>query len=103
MEQRAYPGVGTASESASHGAELLANDELETRPDVVDSADFDVDEAEGQCDLTNDIFRDIGGDFARLLGPGDPDRAVGRQPGQALRKFVSQFGGLRGEEMDEVD
>ena len=56
--------------------QLFADDELQSRPGLVDGAHFDVDEAERQRDLAHRVFGDVGRDFRGLLRPRDPDRRV---------------------------
>jgi hypothetical protein len=61
---------------------LLADHQLQPRPDVVNRADLDIDQcASGQHDLPDDIFGHVGLDLARALRPGHPDHAVGRNRG----------------------
>ena len=66
---------------------LLSDHELQTRPDVVNGADFHIDKVKRQRDLSDDIFRDVGWHFRRLFGPADPDHAEGVQK----RKQHPQF------------
>jgi len=49
--------------------QLFSYDELEPGPNVVDSADFYVNESQGQGGSADIIFANISGDFGRFLWP----------------------------------
>src|SRR5262245_36934050 len=51
---------------------VVSNNQFQAGPDFTDCADFDVDEAERQCEFTDGVLSDIGGDLRRLFRPRDP-------------------------------
>src|SRR5262245_14999861 len=57
-------------------APILADHQLQARPDVVDRCHLDVHEIEAKRGLPHGILRHIGLDLRSLLWPGDPDHAI---------------------------
>src|SRR5438552_579864 len=53
--------------------------QLQSRPDLIYGADFDVHQTTDQRKLANVIFVEISGDARGLLGPGDPEHSILRQ------------------------
>src|SRR6185436_1012340 len=71
----------SGSRAARWLPQLLADDELQPRPGLVDGAHFDVDEPERQGDFAHGVFGDVGLDLRGFLRPRDPDRGVLLHPG----------------------
>src|SRR6478672_1153406 len=82
---------------------VLANDELQSGPDGVDSGHFDIDQIERKGLAANNIFSDISRNFRRLLWPGHPDHAVGLERLLQPDEVGSEFGVASREGMDRVE
>src|SRR5437868_3167574 len=65
--------------------------ELESRPGVVDGADFHVDEAGSESVISNDSLGEIGFNARASLWPGDPQHAVGLEPVTQFWKLPRQL------------
>ena len=83
-------------------AVLLAPDDAEAGPDVVDGAHLVVDEAEGQEHLAHRVLGDVGRDLARLLRPRDPQASVDVEHVEQLRDPPLEVGPLGVERHDHV-
>src|SRR6185295_8944438 len=77
--------------------------ELETRPGVVDCADFDVDQSRAKAIVANDTLVEIGCDTGCTLRPGDPEHPVRLQPVPQNGKLFHQLVQLLHEDNSEIE
>src|SRR2546429_9212951 len=76
--------------------------ELEPGPHRVHGGDFHVNELVCEADLTDHVLREIGRHAGRLLGPGDPQHAGGRQRALERREATPELALRVREELNEV-
>ena len=55
---------------------FFLNNQLQTRPHIIDCANFDVNEAKWQRDFSDRVFRNICWYFGRFLWPRDLDDRI---------------------------
>src|SRR2546430_929337 len=77
--------------------------ELEPGPHRVHGGDFHVNELVCEADLTDHVLREIGRHAGRLLGPGDPQHAGGRERALERREATLELALRVREELHEVE
>src|SRR6266540_1411473 len=75
LSERRRAGLRRRTGTASSRAILLADDVLETRPDLVDRADLHVDPPVLQREVADHVLVEVGRQPGAPLRPGDPERA----------------------------
>src|SRR5215217_6467356 len=83
-------------------AQILANDELEARPDLVHRADLDINIAHRQRDIANDVFGDVGRHPGRFFRPRYPDHPVWLELVAVARQLLLQLIAAHREDVDDV-
>src|SRR6202022_3090480 len=81
---------------------LAANHQLQSRPGLIDRADFYIHESERQCNLPNHVLSHISRNSRRFFRPRNPNRSVLRYFVAQDRQFLLQFAPVAREEMDKV-
>ena len=76
---------------AAFSAQLFANDQLETGPDFVDSADLDVHERQWQGQLADSVFRDRDGTLDDFFGQETQMLASGLSVRRAVTRNFASF------------
>src|SRR5262245_33338055 len=94
-------GGGSRREKTSP-APLLADDELQPRPGLVDRRDLHVDKVELQGLAAHNIFGNVGCDLRGLLRPRHPDHAVRLQRLLQANEVVGDLDLLPREGVDEI-
>jgi hypothetical protein len=98
--QRLSPATRSEREP---GSKILAPDELQSRPVVIESGDLDIHEPDRQDDLAQPVLADIA-DMARSLAwPRDPEAPVDTQCSRQDRKAAFQPHPLVKESHDDVE
>src|SRR5208282_5489786 len=82
---------------------LDRNHELQSRPDVCDRADLDIDQASIQPALAYHILSEVGGDARSFLRPRDPQHARWCQRPGCLPQFHLQPRARFGKEENKVE
>src|SRR5688572_28964899 len=94
--------VSSVRMAGSSWPKFFAHDELQPGPHVIDGTDLDVDEAERQSHLSNDVLRDVGRHVRGLLRPRHPDRGARAESFSVGSEGARKLGLLRAEHVVDV-
>src|SRR5262249_32007062 len=79
------------------------NHKLQSRPDFIDCANFDIYQAVAQRDLANYVLINISLDLRSTLGPRNPKNSIRYQRAPEPENALLELLPLCGKELDEVD
>src|SRR5215213_7783230 len=82
--------------------QLLADDELQTRPNLIHSTNLDIDIANWQRNIANGVFGDVGRHSGRFLRPRYPDHPIWSELVAVARQQLLKLIPSNHEDLDDV-